>query len=152
MLALAAILAGTGAAAAQERLSMPYACGVSGGRVYVDPAPERSYAIVGRREQEAFDLCTPYNPSRCRTWQVHRFEIECDGGRVPWISVVGAAPAQRGRQLWVQNDRLHVRPRAEQFGERGRPCFGFPGVDPASASRDCRASAIATAAGRARGP
>jgi hypothetical protein len=126
VLALVAILGGTGVAVAQERLSMPYSCGFSGGRLYVEPAPEQSYAIVGRREQEAFEICAPNNPSRCRTWQLHRFEIECDGGRAGWISVVGAAPAQRGRQLWVQNDRLHVRLRSDRFGERGRPCLGLP--------------------------
>lgn len=121
-----AILLGAGAAGAQERLAMPYTCAVSGGRLFVDPSPERSYAIVGRRDQEQFDVCSPYNPSRCRVWDLHRFEVECDGGRVPWLSIVAAAPAMRGRQFWVENDRLHLRRGRERFAERRGPCFGLP--------------------------
>ena len=105
---------------------MPYACAVNGGRLFVEPSPERSYAIVGRHDEESFDICSPYNPSRCRTWQLHRFEIECDGGRVPWLSVVDAAPHARGRQLWIENGRLHLKSGPGRFNERGRPCFGLP--------------------------
>ena len=115
-----------GAAFAQERLSMPFTCAVSGGRLFVEPSQERSYAILGRRDQEAFDICSSHNPSQCRTWQLHRFDVECDGGRVPWLSVFAAAPGMRRRQLWVENDRLHLRFGADRFNERRRPCFGAP--------------------------
>jgi hypothetical protein len=111
---------------AQERLSMPFTCAASGDRLFVEPSQERSYAILGRRDQEAFDICSSHNPSQCRTWQLHRFDVECDGGRVPWLSVFAAAPGMRRRQLWVENDRLHLRFGADRFSERKRPCFGPP--------------------------
>lgn len=87
---------------------MPYACAVKGGRVVLEPAPDQSYDIAGRREQQPHTVCSRLNPSRCRTWMLHRFDLECSGERVPWVSVVAAAPTEPRRRLWLENGRLHV--------------------------------------------
>lgn len=125
-LALVAIALGAGTAVAQERVAMPFACTLAGSRLHVEPAPERSYPIVGRRDEEPFAICSVHNPSRCRTWQLHRFDIECDGGRVPWMNVVAAAPQWRGRQVWIESGRLHLRQRGDRLRDRRLPCVGFP--------------------------
>jgi len=128
-------VAGTSAALAQERLAMPYACAVDGGRLLVEPSPERSYAILGRHDQEPYAVCSRFNASRCRTWMLHRFELECDGGRVSWLQVVAAAPPARARQVWLENGRLHLRSGPGRTEEAGNPCVGGQGAFPDG--RDC---------------
>lgn len=144
MLAIAVCLA-TGAAAAREHLVMPYACSVAAGRVTLEPAAERSYAIIGRHEQQPFTACSPADEARCRTWMLHRFDLDCGGERVSWLSTVTSAAAGRSRHVWVEDGRLHLRFWIERSDERGAPCFvrpwrsmeSWPGQGPFLYNRAC---------------
>lgn len=111
LLALALLLTGpAGSAVASELLVMPYSCTMLGGRPLLTPSREQGHQIVGPREQRTFTACSPANPDQCRTWTVHRFALDCDGDRVPWISVVAAATSEgRSRRAWIEDGRLRVR-------------------------------------------
>jgi len=98
-----------GAAAAAERVSMPFDCRYDGARVDLAPSPERSYIILGAHESEIFSACSPADPNRCRSWFVHRFEMDCNGARVAWADVAAAAMRYYGKPGWVENGRFHLR-------------------------------------------
>jgi hypothetical protein len=107
--AAGAFIAGTAPSQAQEQFVMPYRCTSSSGRVVLAPAREQSYRIYGVHEQRQFTACSPVNPKLCRSWRLHRFDIDCGGARVSWLSVVGAASEQRTGRAWVENGRLRMR-------------------------------------------
>ena len=54
-----ALAALTTAAAAEERLQMPFACHVEGGRVVLSPSDMQSYRIYGAPEHRKFTACSP---------------------------------------------------------------------------------------------
>jgi hypothetical protein len=110
-----------GAVSAQERLVMPFACSVRSAEVRLSPSPPQSYRIYGNREHQIYTACSPANPNRCRNWNLYRFDLDCDGVKVPWLRVVATASSSeryRGR-VWVSEGRLNVR--------MGR--FWAPGAD-----------------------
>lgn len=98
------------AAADQDVLTMPLQCTVQSGRVMLTPvAADRTYRILGAHENHGFTACAPAAPDVCRTWTVHKFDIACDGGRVPWINVVAAFLEATPRRAWVEGGRVHFR-------------------------------------------
>ncbi|HEY1243512.1 MAG TPA: hypothetical protein VGF29_01645 [Hyphomicrobiaceae bacterium] len=109
LLALAALLVPAGSGArADELLVMPYACAMVGGQPVLTLGPEQSHRIIGPRDQRKFNACSPVNPDMCRQWTVHRFDLDCDGARVPWVSVV-AATNEGTRRAWLLDGRLVLR-------------------------------------------
>ena len=117
------------AAHADELLVMPYVCSMIGGRPELSPAPEQSHRVIGQREQRAFSACSPLNPDMCRNWTVHRFDLECEGARVPWVSVVAAAAEQTSRRAWVEDGRLLVRMPQSWSIAQDDACARGPGFD-----------------------
>jgi hypothetical protein len=110
------------AARADDLLVMPYSCSVVDGR----PTLRRSrgdegYRVLGRREQRTVQACSPVNPGLCRQWTVYRFDLDCGGARVPWVSVVAAAARRDG--AWIEEGRLRL-----DMGPR----WGLPPDDPCS--------------------
>ena len=96
-------------AVAAEQVVMPYRCEAFGREISLTPSEPRAYDIYGRREQDMVTACAPRDPSRCRTWRLHRFEMKCGNARVPWIDVVDAANAVTGGPAKVRDGRLYVR-------------------------------------------
>ncbi len=120
---LALLTAGIAPASASELLVMPYSCIISGGRPLLAPGPEQSHQIIGRREQRTFTACSPVNRDMCRTWTVHRFDLDCDGARVPWTAVIAAANHDRRTQrVWFDEGRLIVRMPPSWSFEEDDPC------------------------------
>ncbi|MBO0763646.1 MAG: hypothetical protein J2P50_03510, partial [Hyphomicrobiaceae bacterium] len=107
LLALAAVFVPAGASA-DELLVMPYACTMVGGQPVLTPGPEQSHHIIGARDQRKFNACSPVNRDMCRQWTVHRFDLDCDGARVSWVSVV-AATNEGARRAWLLDGRLVLR-------------------------------------------
>ncbi len=107
LIAGAMLLAST-AARADELIVMPYACAVAGGKPVLTPSSDQGYSIVGRREQRDFSACSPVSPDVCRKWTVHRFDLDCGGARVPWVSVAAAADAHRNGRTSIENGRLQL--------------------------------------------
>ncbi len=107
--ALAAAIATIGSSAIADQVVMPYRCEAFGRDISLTPSEPRSYDIYGHREQDMVTACAPDNPNRCRSWRLHRFEMNCGGARVPWIDVVDAANAVSGGPARVRNGRLYVR-------------------------------------------
>ncbi len=127
-LALAVLLSPVGSfALASELLVMPYSCIMAGGRPLLAPGPEQGHQIIGRHEQRTFTACSPANPEMCHTWTVHRFDLDCDGARVPWTAVVAAANHnRRAQRMWLDDGRLMLRmPRAWSY-EEDDPCARRP--------------------------
>lgn len=125
LLALATLLLPVGAHA-NELLVMPYSCSMVGGQPLLSPGPEQGHRIAGPRDQRRFSACSPVNPDMCREWTVHRFDLDCDGTRVPWVSVV-AATNEGSRRAWLLNGRLVLR-----MGPR----WSLPANDPCALDTD----------------
>ncbi len=115
---LLVVATGSMHALAAERVTMPYYCtSLGGGAVELDPAPKpQSYAIVGPHNEASYRHCAPEDPSRCKTWKVHRFEIDCGGKPVPWYRVVAAASEITGGPAFISGTRLNVRLRQDGGG------------------------------------
>ncbi|KAB2937240.1 MAG: hypothetical protein F9K20_20305, partial [Hyphomicrobium sp.] len=88
------------------------------------PSRDEAYRIYGTREQRQFTACSPFNPNLCRTWLLHRFDLDCGGVRVPWLAVIAAASEQMTGRAWVENG--HLRLRMSPFWGMG-PGDGPPG-------------------------
>src|SRR5262245_39506516 len=137
VVALAALLLPVlrpGAASADELLVMPCACAMVGGQPVLTPGPEQGHRIFGQRDQRKFRACSPVNPDMCRNWNVHRFDLDCDGTRVSWVAVV-AATNEGSRRAWLLDGRLLLRmgprwslapddPCAQESGQDERPAYG----------------------------
>jgi hypothetical protein len=108
VLALAALLLPVAGARADELLVMPYSCSMAGGQPVLSPSPEQGHRIIGQRHQRKHTACSPANPDMCRHWIVHRFDLDCDGSRVSWVSVV-AASNEGSRRAWLLDGRLVLR-------------------------------------------
>ncbi|HKZ96585.1 MAG TPA: J domain-containing protein [Hyphomicrobiaceae bacterium] len=141
----ATLIAATAVGAApSERLVMPFSCGFEGNRLALQPSADRSYAIIGLREQRPFAFCREPLPSlqpKCRTVMVHRFAISCAGVRVPWARVVAAALAPSGGRIAYANGRLKIERTVKPSAGDARPCIDRPsrvgGPPPGAENQDC---------------
>ncbi len=113
------------AAHADELLVMPYACTVVGRQPVLTPGPEQSHRIYGKRDQRKHTACSPVNPDMCRHWTVHRFDLDCDGTRVSWVSVV-AASNEGSRRAWLLDGRLVLRMNPKWSLAPDDPCARDP--------------------------
>ena len=104
-----------------DLLVMPYACAVVGGRALLTPAQNQGHRIIGAREQRSFRACSPMDPTLCRQWTIHRFEIDCDGTPLPWAVVVANARPDRA---WLESGRLHLRMPPNWNLAADDPCAG----------------------------
>src|SRR5262245_10649992 len=122
------LLSASPEARAQELLVMPFSCRAIDGRPLLTPGPERGHRIIGQREQKKFSACSPVNPGLCRHWTVHRFDLDCEGVRVPWVSVVAAADPSQRRTRLVEG-RLQLRMGPAWSLAPDDPCAREPGLD-----------------------
>ena len=111
----------------EVRLVMPFACHLDRGEVRLTPGPIQTFQIYGIPEGRAFSACSPRNPGICRSWMLHRFDLDCGGVRVSWLSVVGALTTNwMPNRFWVSEGRLHLRMGPRWSGVSGGPCFMRP--------------------------
>ena len=103
-----------GAARGEERLMMPFSCKIEQGKIVLAPSRTQSYRIYGAREHRRFTTCSPARRDRCRSWRVHRFDLDCGGVRIGWPSVVAAmAPWARGaNRSYAARTPMAMGPRA----------------------------------------
>ena len=102
---------------------MPFACHAAGGVVDLTPAAETSYRVYGTPERQSFTACSPLRPDFCRNWVLHRFDIDCGGARVSWLSVVDAATAEwNPGHAWASGGQLHLRMGRWWGGPAAAPC------------------------------
>jgi hypothetical protein len=114
------------ASLADERLIMPYACKAVAGKVELTPAPDRAYPIFGAADHQLYTACAPKKPELCRSWMLHRFDLDCAGTKVSWLSVVDAMTKWRPHRAWVSEGRLYVRIWPWWARDEGAPCsFGL---------------------------
>lgn len=118
---------------ARESISMPFACSVENGRIAMRPSATQSYAILGAREEQPFTACTSQQFEQCRTFMVHRFNIDCSGYRVSWMRAVAAARSTTGTRSWLENGRLKLVLASRAKGFIAPPCSDGQG----SAAGDC---------------
>lgn len=110
-------------AAARERVAMPFDCGVERGRVWVAPAAERSYPIIGERDEQIITTCRPPQSGACRTIMVHRFAISCGGSTVSWMRVAGAIRHAAATRAWIEDGRLNLVLAARGAPDARAECF-----------------------------
>jgi hypothetical protein len=115
----------SGPALATERLTMPFNCKFDGERVQMRPSEDRSYEVYGRRERDIYTACSPADPTRCRSWHMHRFDFSCSGVRVPWIDAAAAGARALGRDAWVEGGSFHLA--MGPMWTNNRPTFGYRG-------------------------
>jgi hypothetical protein len=113
-------------AEARERLMMPFDCGVEGGEVHLSPAAEKSYRIVGGRDEQTVTTCAKSASASCRTVMVHKFSISCDGASVPWMQIAAAIGGADANRAWIEADRLNLVMPAQQAGEAAASCLDEP--------------------------
>jgi len=105
-LAFAIFAAATPAAA--EQLVMPFACDAFGGDVRLTPSEPLPYRILGPRERHVYSVCSPVDPSRCRNWMIHRFDVDCGGRRVSWLEIMKVVSRLRHNRAWIDNGQMHL--------------------------------------------
>lgn len=110
------------AANAGELFVMPYSCSVIGGRPVLTPSDDHGYTVIGRREQREFSACSPADPGLCKQWKLYRFDLDCGGTRMPWVSIAAAAGADRNGRAWVENGRLHIEMPSRWSMDPDDPC------------------------------
>ena len=125
----AAISLHSSSAAAGELFVMPYSCTVVGGLPRLTPSDDRGYSIIGQKEQRNYTACSPVNPSLCRQWTLYRFQLDCGGAHVPWISVAAAAATVRNGRTWVEHGRLHMEMPSRWTMASDDPCAQVSGYD-----------------------
>jgi hypothetical protein len=104
-----------------DLLVMPYACSISAGRPLLTPAQDQGHRIIGAREQRSFRACSPVNPTLCREWTIHRFDMDCAGVSLPWAAVAASARPDRAA---YENGRLHIRMPPHWTLAADDPCAG----------------------------
>jgi hypothetical protein len=87
---------------------MPYDCGVERGRVWVAPSTERSFEIIGQREEQSVTVCNPMLSAECRTIMVHRFAVSCGGNAIAWMRIAGAIRQGAAARAWVDDGRVNL--------------------------------------------
>lgn len=126
IIALSVSLTAGSVAEASEQLVMPFDCSVEQGRLKISPATEKSYPIIGPRDEQMLTSCT-FSPSKgCQSLMAHSFDISCGGVRVSWMQVVGAIGKSAAVRSWINEERLNV----ELLGGNNRgakqTCFAPP--------------------------
>ncbi len=76
--------------ASAEDLVMPFTCSLDGPSVRLAPSPPQRYAVLGKRDEQAFAACRP-SSSDCTTVMVHRFAVLCGSEKVAWARIAAAA-------------------------------------------------------------
>ncbi len=121
--------AGSTAAQAAERLSLPFTCSVEGNAVRLKPGPLEELAIVGPRLEQVVMACTEGGTSECRTMVAHKFLVLCGGKRVSWAKVAEAVGGRRTSRVWRKGDQLHV-----ALVQAAKPCSTASEVEKTNAS------------------
>jgi len=125
MAAVGVALAGT-AARADELFVMPFSCKMSGGQPVLTPsADQKGHAVIGQREERTFRACSPSNPQLCHRWSLHRFDLDCDGKRVPWVEVAAAVEAGRGEGVYLSGDGIEIEMPPQWSLPAGAPCARY---------------------------
>ena len=58
------------------------------GKISQHEKPQRySYQITGKRLSQHVKMCVSSADETCKTFQIHKFDINCDGKRVEWANV-----------------------------------------------------------------
>jgi hypothetical protein len=121
------------AAEAGERLVMPFDCGVEGGEVHLNPSVEKSYRIVGARDEHTVTTCTKSTSASCRTVMVHKFAVSCSGTAVAWVDIAAAIHAADANRAWLAGGQLNlvmpVRNSPEAAGCLDRSATGGSGLE-----------------------
>lgn len=101
---------------------MPFSCRFDGGRLVVTPSAERSYPILGQREQRPITACHRGSRDSCRTMMIHRFAIACGGRRVSWVRVVDAIRSINKGRFWLESGQLQVALQSGVAAQQSAPC------------------------------
>ena len=140
-------------AEARERLVMPFDCGVEGGEVHLSPAAEKSYRIVGSRDEQTVTTCAKSASASCRTVMVHKFTISCGGARVAWMHIAAAIRSADANRAWIEAGRLNLVMPGRDLPEAAAACLdGARGrrIGPRAARRARRRLSAMAAQGRLR--
>jgi hypothetical protein len=125
--------------AAADRIIAPLKCHVDGrGNLHVEAAPVRMHRLAGRREERTHRICARENGGGpCRTLVLHKFAVECTGGRAEWRDIVAELLARRVQDARVRANKLSFRLRSASLAALNVLCDsnGRPSVDRSQAER-----------------
>lgn len=99
-----------------EEVVIPYDCGVRLGEVRLVRSEPRSYRILGARDRQIYSACDPQDPGQCKNYQVHRFEMDCGGTRVPWLKIAEAAARLDGERVSIKRNQMLLEMTAPEGG------------------------------------
>jgi hypothetical protein len=105
--------------ATADRIVAPFSCDVDRGQLSVEAGPVRMYRITGKSEERPFRVCTA---GGCRTLIVHRFDVECAGGKAAWRDIVGRLIYARTRDTQIKSGSLVVELKKPSFATLNPLC------------------------------
>lgn len=110
-MAALALMAGVSSARADgETMQLNFQCQIERGRpVLTSTTQQNAFKVVGPRNSHAFTACTPSDPNRCRTWQIHKFDFICAGQRVSWLTAAASLVERFPHRGSLDNGRLSLR-------------------------------------------
>jgi hypothetical protein len=91
----------------------------------------QSYPLVGAHERRNFAACSRKPSRRCRDLDLHRFELDCGGKTIGWLSLAAALAGKMERPVSIRAGRMQVDVGPRYYGRRSMPCvvpvpFGPP--------------------------
>jgi hypothetical protein len=114
------------AAEAHERLVMPFDCGVERGEVHLNPSVEKSYRIVGSRDEQTVTTCAKSSSTSCRTVMVHKFAVSCGGAPVAWVDIAAAIHSADANRAWLEGGQLNLVMPVRNLPEAAAACLDRP--------------------------
>jgi hypothetical protein len=114
------------AAEAGERLVMPFDCGIEGGKVRLNPSVEKSYRIVGSRDERTVTTCAKSASTSCRTVMVHKFTVSCGGSSVAWVNIAAAIHSADANRAWLEGGQLNLVMPARDLPQAATACLDRP--------------------------
>lgn len=98
------------AAAAAEKLAIPFSCQSPGNKVTVSHSITADLDIVGTRSTQVVELCEHdrwrERGGACLPVEVHRFDLLCGDRRVAWPEVASAIARRARMQLRIADARI----------------------------------------------
>jgi hypothetical protein len=92
-----------------ETVTMPFACGHTGGRLDLQHSGDRTYRLIGPHERQSLRVCAGRGARNCRNLEIHRFTFDCGGVRVSWIAAATESARGKPWRASVAAGRLTLR-------------------------------------------
>jgi len=92
--------------ATADQVILPQACNNSG--LHQQISKQYTYKIISDRSSRALKLCSRTRKRNCKTIEVHKFKIDCNGQHTDWATLVQQMAWPRKLKLYQSETRNYV--------------------------------------------